>query len=87
MNEMAYEHVQMNLERLRLTRIGDHICRDEWLDEALVAVLRNHSSRTPGVDDVARSHLSDERAQYDFIHDLRGKLKSDAYGPQFVRRI
>ena len=37
MNDVAYERVQMNLERLRLTRIGDHLdgiaeeaARQEW---------------------------------------------------------
>lgn len=71
-------------------RFGDlyHlICRDEWLAEALRGVLRNTGSRTPGVDGVSRSDLSDDRVQWAFIHALGGELKDGVYWPQPVQRL
>lgn len=70
-------------------RFGDlyHlVCRADWLQEALTAVLRNSGSRTAGIDGLSRKHLADEKAQAQFIHALRAELKAGTYRPQPVRR-
>jgi RNA-directed DNA polymerase len=70
-------------------RFGDlyHlVCREDWLKEALQAVLRNAGSRTAGVDGISRKHLADETAQTKFIQDLQAELKAGTYRPYPVRR-
>lgn len=70
-------------------RFGDlyHlVCREEWLREALRAVLRNAGSRTPGIDGISRKHLKDEASQTKFIQELQAELKAGTYRPQPVRR-
>jgi group II intron reverse transcriptase/maturase len=70
-------------------RFGDlyHlVCREEWLREALQAVLRNVGSRTAGIDGVNRKHLADEKAQNEFIKALQTELKTGTYRPQPVKR-
>jgi RNA-directed DNA polymerase len=70
-------------------RFGDlyHlICREEWLTEALHAVLQNAGSRSAGVDGMSRKHLHDETTQVKFIQTLHTELKQGTYRPQPVRR-
>jgi group II intron reverse transcriptase/maturase len=70
-------------------RFGDlyHlVCREEWLREALQAVLRNPGSRTAGIDGISRKDLTDEASQTDFIRELQTELKNGTYRPQPVRR-
>ena len=70
-------------------RLGDlyHlVCREDWLKEALQAVLRNAGSRTAGVDGISRKHLSDEVAQAKFVQELQIELRTNTYRPQPVRR-
>jgi len=70
-------------------RFGDlyHlVCREDWLKEALQAVLRNAGSHTAGIDGISRKHLADEAAQTKFIQDLQAELKAGTYRPYPVRR-
>jgi group II intron reverse transcriptase/maturase len=70
-------------------RFGDlyHlVCREEWLREALQAVLRNPGSRTAGIDGISRKDLADEASQADLIRELQTELKIGTYRPQPVRR-
>jgi RNA-directed DNA polymerase len=70
-------------------RFGDlyHlVCREDWLREALQAVLRNPGSRTAGIDGISRKDLTDEASQTDFIRELQTELKIGTYRPQPVRR-
>ena len=62
------------------------VCREEWLAEALRAVLRNPGSRTAGIDGISRKHLADEAAQIRFVQELRVELRASTYRPQAVRR-
>lgn len=62
------------------------VCREEWIAEALKAVLRNAGSRTEGVDGISRKQLTDEQAQSRFVQQLRAELKAGTYRPQPVRR-
>jgi hypothetical protein len=65
-------------------RFGDlyHlICREEWLREALSAVLKNPGSRTAGVDGISRKDLADEASQAKFIQELQAELKAGTYRP------
>jgi RNA-directed DNA polymerase len=62
------------------------VCREDWLREALRAVLRNAGSRTAGVDGISRKQLADETAQARLIESLRAELKAGTYRPQPVRR-
>jgi RNA-directed DNA polymerase len=70
-------------------RFGDlyHlVCREEWLREALQAVLNNVGSRTAGIDGISRKQLADEQAQNELIQTLQRELKTDTYQPQPVKR-
>jgi RNA-directed DNA polymerase len=70
-------------------RFGDlyHlICREEWIWEALSAVLRNPGSRTAGTDGISRKDLSDEASQTKFVLELQGELKAGTYRPLPVYR-
>ncbi|MAU00349.1 MAG: group II intron reverse transcriptase/maturase [Anaerolineaceae bacterium] len=70
-------------------RFGDlyHlVCREEWLKEALQAVLRNVGSRTAGIDGISRKQLTEEKTQEEFIQTLRKELKEGSYRPQPVKR-
>ena len=62
------------------------VCREDWLREALQAVLCNVGSRTAGVDGISRKQLTDEAAQARLIDNLRAELKAGTYRPQPVRR-
>ena len=70
-------------------RFGDMyhlICQEEWLTEALAAVLRNTGSQTAGIDGINRQRLQEETAQKKFVQELKTELKAKTYQPQPVRR-
>jgi len=62
------------------------VCREEWLTEALHAVLRNSGSRTAGIDGISRKHLASAEAQAGLVQELRTELRVGTYHPQPVRR-
>ena len=62
------------------------VCREEWLAEALHAVLGNTGSRTAGIDGITRKHLADEATRSKFIQSLQTELKAGTYHPEPVRR-
>jgi len=62
------------------------VCQEDWLKEALNAVLRNAGSRTAGIDGVSRKQLADEQVKARLIQELQTELKSGTYRPQPVRR-
>jgi RNA-directed DNA polymerase len=62
------------------------ICRQEWIEYALSAVLANEGARTAGVDGVTRKDFQDPTYRADFIKELRAELKSRAYQPTPARR-
>jgi len=70
-------------------RFGDlyHlICREEWLRSALEKVLSNPGSRTAGVDQISRKHLTEEGHKAAFVQALQAELKNGTYRPQPVKR-
>ena len=62
------------------------VCREEWLWEALNAVLRNPGSRTAGIDGISRKDLTDGKDQAEFIRGIQEGLKAGTYSPQPVIR-
>jgi group II intron reverse transcriptase/maturase len=70
-------------------RFGDlyhFVCQEEWLREALRAVLTNTGSRTAGIDGISRKHLETDSAQTTLTQNLRTTLQKGTYQPQPVRR-
>ena len=64
----------------------DLLCRREWLEEALDAVLDNEGSKTAGVDGInfIDAHTPEDRAQ--FLDELQWELKTRNYHPFPVLR-
>ena len=74
-----------------LTHQFDHlyrlICRTEWIDAALKAVLSNQGARTAGIDGVTKKALASESAQAEFVEQLREELRLSQFRPLPVRRV
>lgn len=68
-----------------LTHQFDHlyrlICRQEWIDAALKAVLSNQGARTAGIDGVTKKALASQSAQADFVEQLREELRLSQFRP------
>ena len=62
------------------------ICRRDWIEQALNAVLDNTGSRTAGVDGITRKSLAKEKDRLQFITQLQADLKASTYQPQPVER-
>jgi RNA-directed DNA polymerase len=62
------------------------ICRQEWIEYALSAVLANEGARTAGVDGVTRKDFQDPTYRAEFIKELGAELKSRAFQPTPARR-
>ncbi|MBI5290709.1 MAG: group II intron reverse transcriptase/maturase [Chloroflexi bacterium] len=60
--------------------------REDWLNDALDAVLDNVGARTGGVDGVTRQDFKREGYRERFIADLKSRLATGHYQPQPVRR-
>jgi len=71
----------------RFRDLYHHICRQEWIELALSAVLANDGARTAGIDGVTRKEFQDPTYRIDFVNDLlQAELKSRAYQPTPARR-
>jgi RNA-directed DNA polymerase len=62
------------------------ICRREWMETALEAVLSNPGARTAGVDGVSKKDLETPEQRAAFVDALQMKLKSHTFKPDPVRR-
>ena len=62
------------------------ICRKEWIEFALTAVLRNTGSRTAGVDGITKRDFESEQFRTEFIAQLQQDLKQGVYRPSPVKR-
>ena len=62
------------------------ICRQDWIEHALSAVLANQGARTAGVDGVTKEDFQDPIYRANFIQELQKELKSRAYQPTPARR-
>jgi RNA-directed DNA polymerase len=63
------------------------VSREDWMWEALNAVLANRGARTPGTDGLSKEDLKTESQKAEFIQCLREQLRSGTYLPTPVRRI
>jgi group II intron reverse transcriptase/maturase len=63
------------------------LSREDWMWEALNAVLANRGARTPGTDGISKEDLKTETQKAGFIQSLREQLRSGTYLPTPVRRI
>ena len=72
----------------RFHNLYDLLCRREWLDEALDAVLSNKGSVTAGVDGKTKKSLLDDTGEkrVKFLDDLQRELKTRNYHPFPVLR-
>jgi len=72
----------------RFHNLYDLLCRREWLEEALDAVLSNKGSITAGVDEMTVKSLLDDTGEKraKFLDDLQRELKTRNYHPFPVRR-
>jgi RNA-directed DNA polymerase len=62
------------------------ICRQDWIEYALKAVLANEGAHTAGVDEISKRDLQDEGDRALFVQELKLELKSKAYQPNPARR-
>ena len=73
------DHIFHNLYNL--------ICRREWLEKALNAVLDNEGSKTAGVDGITKRNLFEtDEARDKFLDELQDELKTGNYHPLPVLR-
>ena len=72
----------------RFHNLYDLLCRREWLEEALSAVLSNKGSVTAGVDEMTIKSLLDDTGEkrIKFLDDLQRELKTRNYHPFPVLR-
>jgi len=63
------------------------ICREEWIRNAIKAVLSNQGARTAGVDGMTKKTLATETAQAELVRELQAELKSKQFRPVPVRRV
>jgi len=62
------------------------ICRQEWIEQALNAVLANRGAQTAGVDGVTRKDFQEATYRLEFVTELQAELKNRAYQPAPARR-
>lgn len=62
------------------------ICRKDWIESALEAVLDNSGSKTAGIDGISRKDFEREGFRSQFIEQLRSDLKTETFQPTPVRR-
>ncbi len=71
----------------RFKRIYRFICRKDWVESALDAVLKSSGSRTAGVDGVSRKDLQSATARQELIDKLQAELNAGTYDPLPVNRV
>lgn len=64
----------------------DLLCRRQWLEEALNAVLDNAGSKTAGVDEINLIDVRDQKSRAAFLDELQEELKTRNYRPFPVLR-
>ena len=77
-----------NVKAHRFHNLYVLLCRREWLEEALDAVLSNKGSVTTGVDGKTKKSLLDDTGEKraKFLDDLQRELKTRNYHPFPVLR-
>lgn len=62
------------------------VTKEDWINAALDAVLRNTGARTGGIDGVTKEHFLRKGYRTTFIADLKADLATKQYQPHPVRR-
>lgn len=76
----------LNQPQHRFTDLYHLICRNDWIEYALDAVLENVGSRTAGVDGITRKQFAKEKFRAEFVTQLRSDLKANTYRSFPARR-
>lgn len=63
------------------------ICREDWIEAALDAVLGNAGARTAGLDGISKDDLNTENKLYCFVKELQTGLRAGTYKPTPVQRV
>ncbi len=63
------------------------ICREEWIREALDAILSNQGSLTAGIDGTTKKNLLSNKAKDELVKELEEELRQRQFKPMPVRRI
>ncbi|MEL7039630.1 MAG: group II intron reverse transcriptase/maturase [Cyanobacteria bacterium J06592_8] len=63
------------------------ICRTDWIQTALNAVLSNQGAKTAGIDGMTKKALRSDTAQAELVTELEVELRQNQFRPQPVRRI
>lgn len=63
------------------------ICREEWIQAALSAVLSHQGARTAGIDGVTRKAFDSTEFYLAFLRQLQEELRSGTFRPVPVRRV
>jgi len=77
----------LNHKGHRFDELYHLICRRDWIEQALKAVLGNQGSRTPGVDGITRKSLTKQEDREQFITQLQADLKAGLFKPNPVERV
>jgi group II intron reverse transcriptase/maturase len=62
------------------------ICREDWIQEALAAVLSHQGARTAGIDGVTKKTFSSQEFYLTFIRQLQQELRQGTFQPVPARR-
>ena len=63
------------------------ICRADWIQTALNAVLCNQGAKTAGIDGMTKKALRCDTAQAEFVRELETELRQKQFRPLPVRRV
>jgi RNA-directed DNA polymerase len=63
------------------------ICREDWIQAALGAVLSHQGARTAGIDGVTRKAFDSTEYYLAFLQQLQEELRSGNFRPVPVRRV
>ena len=63
------------------------ICREDWMNAALKAVLSNQGAKTAGIDGITKKTLNSNSARAEFVRELQEQLRSQQFRPLPVRRV
>ncbi len=63
------------------------ICREDWINAALLSVLSNQGAKTAGIDGITKKTLNSNTAQAEFVRELQEQLRSKQFRPLPVRRV
>jgi retron-type reverse transcriptase len=76
-----------NEPETRFKRLYKYLTRREWVEAAVIDVLRNRGSRTAGVDRKTRSSYQNETERAILVNSILEELAPQSYRPEPVRRV